>query len=248
MTRSLKLRLAQMIVLSLLAQPLAASAGSKTDETNSSSNNKGQVQKNKQEVFTDDDLKEEQVRGKWKLGSSADLKQPQDPSVPVVLAYTVTFYGQGKYTGRLKISEAKIENRSPKPTQSLQLRWFIVNREEPEAVMLEGLMPSFEVRIEPYSASEVDIPPIYFNKIVKPLLKDGELNGNLLLMVGVQEVQFADGMKWQRSPQTSFMKISFAGEPYWTAKSYPLLFYNFSLERNLKSQSLNSAPAKNSRS
>jgi hypothetical protein len=190
-----------MIVLSLLAQPLAASAGAKTDETNSSSNNKGQVQKNKQEVFTDDDLKEEQVREKWKLGSSADLKQPQDPSVPVVLAYTVTFYGQGKYTGRLKISEAKIENRSPKPTQSLRLRWFIVNREEPEAVMLEGLMPPFEVRIEPYSASEVDIPPIYFNKIVKPLLKDGELNGNLLLMVGVQEVQFADGMKWQRSLQ-----------------------------------------------
>ena len=49
--------------------------------------------------------------------------------------------------------------------------------------------------IEPFSPPlQVDNVPIYFNKIVRPLLKDGEINFHILLTVSIQEVRFADGI------------------------------------------------------
>lgn len=106
--------------------------------------------------------------------------------------------------------EAKIQNRSQKVLEAVQLRWAISNKEDPETILLEGVMPFFEVRVEPFSEPVLtDIPPIYFNKLVKPLLKDGELNAHVLLMVGVQEARFADGTVWQRARQSAFQKTLF---------------------------------------
>ncbi len=150
----------------------------------------------------------EKVPGKWILVSSTDLKQSQDYLTPVALTGIKTVYGQGKYLGRVKMVEAKIENRSQKPTQEIQFRWSIVLHEEPDNVLLEGLMPPAQLRIEPFSGPQiVDIPPIYFNKLVKPLLKDGEISGTLRLIVGIQEVRYADGTMWQRTPQVASGKL-----------------------------------------
>jgi hypothetical protein len=64
-----------------------------------------------------------------------------------------------------------------------------------------------EVRIAPFNPPlRMDIVPVYFNKLVKPLLKDGELNFHALLIVGVQEARFADGTVWQRNRQAAFLK------------------------------------------
>lgn len=167
-----------------------------------------QDKKEKKKVFTDEDLKVEKIGGKWKLQTSPDFKQADDPSAPVIITYVNMFFGQGKYAGLVKILEAKIENRSQKLTQSIQLRWVIVSPEEPETVLLEGLKSFPEVRVEANSTSLVDIPPVYFNKIVKPLLKDGGLTGTFRLMVGVEEVRFADGTAWRRTQQAAFLKIA----------------------------------------
>lgn len=158
----------------------------------------------KKEHFTDEDLKVEPVAGKWMLMTSVDLKQGYDPSVPVIVTYIYTVYGRDKYLRRIKIPEAKIENRSQKVLQSVQLRWMIANHDEPDTILLEGVMPPMEVRIEPFSPPLlVNIEPIYFNKIVKPLLKDGGLSFRVLLTVGIQEARFADGTAWQRTRQAA---------------------------------------------
>lgn len=171
--------------------------------------------KEKKRVFTDEDEKVEKIPGKWMLISLVDLKQANDYSIPVTVTYINTFYGQGKYEGRVKIMEAKLESHVQKTTRSVQLRWSIVKHEEPDIVLLEGLMPFMEVQIEANSEPALlDIPPIYFNKIVKPLLKDGELSGHLRLVVGVQEVRFADGTAWQRTQQAAFLKTSFNKQPF----------------------------------
>jgi hypothetical protein len=169
--------------------------------------------KEKKKVFTDEDLKLEKIRGKWTLQTGPDFMQANDPSAPVVITYVNMFFGHGKYAGLVKILEAKIENRSPKLTRSVQLRWLIVSPEEPETVLLEGLIPFPEVRVEANSTSLVDIPPVYFNKLVRPLLKDGELTGTFRLMVGIQEVRFADGTVWDRSRQAASLKAAFGNSP-----------------------------------
>lgn len=140
-----------------------------------------------------------------------DLKLANDPSVPVVVTTVRTFYGQGPYVGRVKVMEAKIQSRGPKATQSVLLRWQIVNLDEPDKVLLEGFTPEFEARVEAHGALQMDnISTIYFNKIVRPLLRDGELSGPLQLVVAVHEVRFADETVWNNNPQAAFVRASFA--------------------------------------
>jgi len=173
--------------------------------------NAGQAGEEKKEYFNDEDLKVEKVPGKWRLAGNNDLGQWHDPSVPVGIAAFKTVYGQGKYLGRIKIPEMKIVNRSQKVVQSIRLRWTIANYDEPNTILLEGVMPFMDVLIEPFSPPLlVNNPPIYFNKIVRPLLKDGEINFHILWTVGIQEVRFTDGTVWQRGRQTAFLRTSFA--------------------------------------
>lgn len=196
---------AAMIMLmacALLCATFTVPTSSQTD------NNAAQADKVKKEYFNDEDLKVEKIPGKWRLGFLFDSKQGSDPSVPVVVTALKTVSGQGKYTGRVKVPELKIENRSQKVLESVQFRWAIVNDEDRDAVLLEGVTPFIRARIEPFNPPLLveDMEPIYFNKIVRPLLKDGELNFHAFLIVGVQEARFADGTVWQRNRQAAFVK------------------------------------------
>ena len=229
------------LVLGILAAGLlllcAASAVPTSARIDSSIRQAG---KEKKEDFNDEDLKVEKVPGKWMLVSTVDLKQGQDYSVPVIVAALKTVYGQGKYVGRVKVPVVKIENRSQKVLLSVQLRWALSNHEEPDAILLEGVMPFMDVRIEPFTPPVVvDIPPIYFNKLVRPLLKDSELNVPLRLTIGIQEAHFADGTAWQRTRQAAFLKATFGGPPLAKAAAprfKPALFFDLSLWRKPKPQ------------
>jgi hypothetical protein len=164
----------------------------------------------KKEHFTDEDLKVEVIKGRWSALSTFDEKQLNDPSVPVYVKGINMFWGRGKFLGRMKIPEVVLENRSPQQASSVRLRWTVTTQDDPDVVLLEGVTPLFEARINPYSAARVDIPEIYFNKILKPLRKEEELNGRFRLVLGVQEVQFSDGQQWPLSQAASYMAISYA--------------------------------------
>jgi hypothetical protein len=194
-----------LLFISCLVLLCAALTVSSETQTNSSA---GQAN-DKKEDFTDDDLKVEKVPGKWMLMTSVDLRQGQDPSAPVILVAVKTVYGQGKYLGRVKVPQVKIENRSQKILQSVQIRWTIAHKDEPDVVLLEGVMPSTDARIEPFNPpTVVNIPHVYFNKVVKPLLKEGELSGHILLTLGIQEARFVDGTEWHISRQVAFLKTT----------------------------------------
>lgn len=168
--------------------------------------------KEKKKVFTDEDLKVDTFKGKWRAQCLYDANQIYDPSVPVYVKAINMFWGIDKYLGRMKVPEVTLENRSYRVTQSVQLRWVLVSVEDPEVVLLKGLTPFFEAQVNPESSSSVDIPEIYFNKILKPLVKNGELNGHFRLVIGVQEVRFSDGQVWQAAQPVSSMKTSYRNE------------------------------------
>ena len=177
--------------------------------------NAAQTDKRNKEVFTDEDEQVEKVAGKWILISSVDMNQSHDNSVPVVVTAIKTEYGQGKYLVRIKITNANVEIRGRKITQSIHFMLSNVMHDAPDTVLLEGLMPFVELRTEPAGAPlAIDIPHIYFNKLVKPILKNGELDGRLRLIVGIQEVRFADGTVWQRDRQAAFLKTTLSSTPY----------------------------------
>jgi hypothetical protein len=180
-----------------------------------------QDKEEKKKVFIDEDEKVEPIPGRWRLALGLDMQQASDYSVPVFVRGINMSSGQGRYAGRVKVTEAELENRVQKTTRSIQLRWAIVMHEEPDTVLLEGLMPFMEVQIEANGAPlRVDIPHIYFNKIVRPLLKEGEISGHLRLVVGVQEVRFIDGATWRRSQQSAFLRPSSSGPPFTLRRRY----------------------------
>lgn len=215
-SRTLRNRLISTTLPAIFTLLLAASASSQEAANNG-----------KKKVFTEDDARVEKVPGRWTLSTAPDLKLVNDASVPVAVTTVRTFYGQGRYLGRIKVLEAKIQNRATKATQSVRLRWQIVNLDEPDKVLLEGFTPEFEARVEAHGDLQMDnIPTIYFNKIVRPLMRGGELSGTLRLLVAVQEVRFADGTVWTNNPQTAFVRASFARTPAapWSQYLVPTVF------------------------
>jgi len=155
--------------------------------------------------FTDEDVLEGRIEGRWTAGPAFDNSQLHDPSVPVVVKALNLVSGDPttRFVGLVKIQGADIENRGQKATRSVQLRWALIkweteDREEPIKVIVEGVTPSFEVQVRPGESLRTDTPPVFLNRIVKPFLEGGRLEGRFKVVVGVGEVAFEDGSVWRR--------------------------------------------------
>ena len=150
--------------------------------------------------FNDGDLKvlEEIPRGKWGYGLSYDTPQLKDTSAPVAISAVQSLSGGGMFLRVIKIKRVKIENRSPKTVNSVQLRWTIASPDEPQKVLLEGTTMFANIWVGANSSQVVEIPTIYPSLLFKPLARDGELTGRFQLTFGLQESRFADGSFWRR--------------------------------------------------
>ena len=235
-------RLTAGILLMVLA-PLCVGSTAPPAQSDGAVKQDGQEKK---EYFNDEDLKVEKVAGKWFLATGVDTKQAFDSSVPVIVSGILTVYGRGKHLGRIKILNVVIENRSQKVLQSVQLRWTIANFDEPDTALLEGVTPFIPARIEPFNSPFLleQLEPLYFNKIVRPLLRDGELNSHVIIRVGVQEARFADGTVWQRTPQAALLKTSFVSQrvDVRPGRFEPMRFLDISAWRTPRPLSLTISP------
>lgn len=200
--------------------------------------------KEKKNPFTDDDLKVEKVSGKWSMGAMPEQAQALDPSQPVIVKVLQIYSGRDKYVGHIKITESTIENRGPRATKTLQLRWSVVTLDDMGTVILEGLVPAFEAEVQPYSSQEVNIPPINFNKILKPLSKQGALEGTFVLLVGVQEAYFTDGSAWRRAQPAARVKAPYMENAFSHRSTYvpPLTMSSRPLQGVIKIKSDTSGP------
>lgn len=156
---------------------------------------KARINLEERDVFVDADLREEKVPGEWSVASRPDWTQEFEPSNPVVVKAVYTYAGRGKFAGLVKIRKVEVENRTADFVESLNLRWFLVN-DGGGRVLAQGSTPAFGARLRPKSMRLLDIPHIYFNRIVKPVSKGGELRGKFFVVVGVEEVRFATGRAW----------------------------------------------------
>jgi len=154
--------------------------------------------------FTDEDILEGRIEGRWTAGPAFDNSQLQDPSVPVVVKGLNLVSGDpaSKFIGLMKIQGADLENRGQKATRSVRLRWALTkwetdDTEAPIKVLAEGVTDPFDVRVGPAESLKTDTPPVFFNRIAKPFLEGGRLEGRFQIVVGVSEVVFEDGSIWQ---------------------------------------------------
>ena len=156
---------------------------------------------NPEKEFNDDDLKvkdQKKPRGAWDISIGIDKEQFHDHSVPVAVSIVQTMSGRGKYTGVVKVKRLEITNRSAKAVNSVQLRWEITSLDDPAKVLLEDTLPFVNFWADADSAKVIEIPTIYPVLLFNTLAKDGELNGEFKLMIGVQEARFEDDSLWRR--------------------------------------------------
>ncbi|MFL6332227.1 MAG: hypothetical protein ACJ754_02685 [Pyrinomonadaceae bacterium] len=166
---------------------------------------------NPDKEFNDDDLKvkgQKKPGGAWNLSIALDKEQFDDDSVPVAVSTVQTMSGKGKYAGVVKIKRLEITNRRAKAVNSVQFRWRITKLDDPSKVLLEGTTAYVNFWAEANSTKVVEIPTIYPVYLFNPLAKNGELNGQFMLMIGVQEARFADGSFWRREEPVAYFETA----------------------------------------
>lgn len=182
--------------------------------------------------FNDDDLKvkEEKPRGKWGAGLVMDVNQSNDPSVPVVVDAIQSLSGGGKYRGVAKIKRVVIKNRGPKVVSSVQLRWTVASLQDRQRVLAGDIIPFAGSWVEPNNSQLVEIPVLYYNRMLKTLAKNGELYGEFMITIGVQEARFADGSSWRWQESVGHLKFLYLAprpatrspsSPRWSPASPP---------------------------
>jgi hypothetical protein len=159
--------------------------------------------------FNDDDLKVkgEKPRGKWGFSTVFDMSQALSDSIPVAVVGIQSLSGGGKHLGITKIKRVKVNNRSAKIVNSVQLRWTLARLDDPEKVLSEGATPFANIWVEANSLKVVEIPTLFPALLLKSLAKEGKLDGEFQLTIGVQEARFADGSFWRRQETVAYLKF-----------------------------------------
>ena len=179
---------------------------------------------NPEKEFNDDDLKVKDLkkpRGVWDVSIGIDKEQFYNASVPVAVSIVQSLSGRGKYAGVVKVKRLEVKNRSGKVVNSAQLRWKIFHFDDPSKVLLEGTTPFVNFWAEANSAKVIEIPTIHPIHFFNTLAKDGELNGQFKLMIGVQEARFDDGSLWRR--QAPVVLLNYLYYDYPVADRFPSL-------------------------
>jgi hypothetical protein len=150
--------------------------------------------------FNDDDLKakDDKFTCKCTYATLLDSKLG-DPSVPAYVSGIQILSGGGKYQGIHKIKRVQITNRTSQTIVAVQVRVEVVPFDEQEKILLEDEFPFANTTIDPNSTQVVEIQTLYPPHLLKALVKDGQLNGNFGIRMGVEAVRFADGTFWRRN-------------------------------------------------
>jgi hypothetical protein len=135
-------------------------------------------------------------------------------SMPVQL---VSYKGEMQAGGRLEISALHLKNRSDKAVKSIALTMYLYDEQNPETPLTQqenlrfGFFPGgFPANTEKPAPGEATNNFVLLdvvneeNALLKPLLKDGKLDGEYRLILAVTKVQFEDGEAWSfRPPQAA---------------------------------------------
>jgi hypothetical protein len=148
-------------------------------------------------------------QGTWTASPLPDLRQADDPLVPVVVAGVGAIQGPVNRRG-MRLGCGVLRNRAQTPVTAVQLRWVLVRNEDrsvisqkgytPDTVLQEGHTPPIELSIPKESFRRTDFSIISFAAVTKDLAKEGILTGDYFLFVGVYEVLFEDGSVWNAGP------------------------------------------------
>jgi hypothetical protein len=148
-------------------------------------------------------------QGNWRASQSPDLKQVDDPLIPVVVVSVSAIQGPANRRG-MRLGCGTLSNRSQKAVVAVHLRWILIREQDrglivqngytSDTVLAQGHTPVIELAIFKESSRRTDFSIINFSAVTQDLVKDGILSGDYFLTVGVYRVLFEDGSVWEAEP------------------------------------------------
>jgi hypothetical protein len=122
--------------------------------------------------------------GAWSLVCAPSLSDDKG----IAEVYSVTSSSKG---GTVK--KVSIRSRSNKPIIAVKLGWRLYYYNSPDKALMSGESPFLGVALNENERRDVEFPVVSFTKISKSLVKDGRLNGDFKIEVGVINVLLGDG-------------------------------------------------------
>lgn len=139
--------------------------------------------------------------GRWTVAIVPDSRQDRDSSVPILITRTTTSMQKGKDSA---FEEVILWSRASKRAIEIKLRYSINEAREPNNFLYKGdpfVLPLKSRRGEnPLKFNErrvIKIPGGKIARLIKPLVKDGAVNGDFIVTVSLSEVTFDDGTTWR---------------------------------------------------
>lgn len=146
--------------------------------------------------------------GSWLAAAIPNRSQRTENRAPVMVVAPVSFMASGKNTN-LIVAGVTLLNAAHKRVESVALNWSLLDADT-QAIRAHGRTDTFTVNIEARRARKVKCPYLNFAKISQPLVKNGVLNGNFLLEIGIDSVTFADATSWDDRDQVQLNHSSVA--------------------------------------
>ncbi len=140
-------------------------------------------------------------KGKWTVAVVPDSRQFRNELVPVVVTRTTMSTEKGEDDA---LEQVILWNRSEKDVASVKLRYSINAKEDANTMLYQS--PQFDVfpknakKPNPLTKNRrwtFKVPNGRIARLIKPLVKEGELAGDYFVNVIVSEVVFEDGTIWK---------------------------------------------------
>lgn len=186
-----------LIMLILIFSTIAAIAISKSKPQNGKPvepAQQGEKREDLPRIFAEEGA--EGPKGNWRVAALPDKSQSENPGVPAFLTATRSLTASGRFSN-LIVAGVTVKNRGNKATRNIRLKWFLVRANNPTLLVVTGQTATFRAEVGSGENIPVKTPRLNFAKLVKPLLKNGTLEGEFYLKIGVSFIEFEDGSQWE---------------------------------------------------
>jgi hypothetical protein len=145
--------------------------------------------------------------GRWWAAILPDKNQKETFNIPVYVVGTRSYTASGRFTNII-LAAVMVKNRSSALVKKIALKWTLAETKDLTNSLLEGRTEAFNAEVGSEEIKVVKTPRINFAKITRPLLKNGTLDGNYYLSVGVSSVEFDDGTSWKEADTINPISVS----------------------------------------
>jgi hypothetical protein len=157
---------------------------------------KAMAQNNTDKVESDKQQTQQTLpRGKWAVSAAPFTGQGYN-SVPVMVSGVSSTISDGR---GLSVNGFKMLNLSNKTVNSVTVAWTLKNEKDPNTVLLQGTTPVIRLsdkQMQSGAYASIAFPVVSFIEIHKPLLVNGEINGDFEIELYISDIEFADGSSW----------------------------------------------------